>query len=275
MHQVKEDLKLLRGTIKNFAELAVNNSVNNANISPFKIIILDEVDVMSHDAQFALRRIMEDYSKNTRFILICNEVTKIFPPLRSRCTRFRFLPIDIENSKKVVHKILEAEGYNDVEIEDTVFSYIYEYTAGDLRKTITMIQRLSYVADLYNLTIDDVRDVIGELPDILVNKIINLMKMQLNRDTQLCIYKISEEIINDGYDCLFLVNHLFHYFLNSTIDDYQKGLIISKLSAIDNRLCTASCEHIQIVDMLMYINGVCNKIYFDVLQNPFSIKVAQ
>ena len=63
--------------------------IPNNNIK-YKIIILDEVDNMTKDAQSALRRIIEDYTKVTRFCLICNYVTKIVDAIKSRCIRFRF-----------------------------------------------------------------------------------------------------------------------------------------------------------------------------------------
>jgi replication factor C subunit 3/5 len=62
----------------------------------FKLIILDECDSMTKDAQFALRRIIEKYTKHTRFCLIGNYVSKVIPALQSRCTKFRFAPLGAE-----------------------------------------------------------------------------------------------------------------------------------------------------------------------------------
>ena len=61
--------------------------------SGFKLVVLDECDAMTKDAQFALRRVIEKFTKSTRFCLICNAVNKVIPALQSRCTRFRFAPL--------------------------------------------------------------------------------------------------------------------------------------------------------------------------------------
>src|SRR3981081_638257 len=104
---------------------------------PFKIIILDEADSMTQDAQSALRRTMETYSKITRFCLICNYVTRIIDPLASRCSKFRFKSLDQGNAKKRVEEIAEMEG---VKLEDGASDALIKCSEGDLRKAITFLQ---------------------------------------------------------------------------------------------------------------------------------------
>ena len=84
----------VRDEIKGFAE---KMTINNKGI---KLIILDEADSMTFDAQFALRRIIEKYSKTTRFCLICNYDNKIIPAIKSRCANFKFNPIKREFIEK-------------------------------------------------------------------------------------------------------------------------------------------------------------------------------
>lgn len=262
-------IKVVREKIKTFANLSIAPT-NNYNIPPFKIIILDEADAMSADAQFALRRIMEKYSHNTRFILICNYVTKIIPPLASRCSKFRFLPIDLENTKIIIRSILEKEGIY-VLIPDDIYLYIYKYTNGDLRKTITLIQSLSFNG-LENLTIQMVQRAIGELPIELINETLELLKQGLNSKTQINIFILCKQIINGGFNGLFLVNHLYyHYLYNTNITDNIKSNIIYKLSETDNKLNNGSLELIQLSDMMIYINATLNNVKFKIDQQPFSI----
>ena len=80
----------------------------------FKLIILDEADSMTQVAQAALRRIIEKYTTNVRFCIICNYASKIIPALQSRCTRFRFAPLKTEDIQARVHHIVHAEGYTSI-----------------------------------------------------------------------------------------------------------------------------------------------------------------
>jgi replication factor C subunit 2/4 len=266
-------IKIVREKIKTFANLSIVWQEKDKDIPPFKVIILDEADAMSNDSQFALRRIMEKYSHNTRFILICNYVTKIIPPLASRCSKFRFLPIDYESSKNMINNVLKTEGYN-VNISEEIFTYIYQYTVGDLRKTITLFQRLSYIVKLEDLTIDIIRESIGEIPNDLVNEIISLLENKISIENQKNIFKIVKKLTNQSYNCLFLINHLYnHYLYDMSITDNIKSKIINKLSNIDSKLNNGSIEIIQIVDLLIYINSVYNNIDFNILNNPFTILI--
>eukprot|EP00586_Coscinodiscus_wailesii_P010571 CAMPEP_0172505394 /NCGR_PEP_ID=MMETSP1066-20121228/186120_1 /TAXON_ID=671091 /ORGANISM="Coscinodiscus wailesii, Strain CCMP2513" /LENGTH=370 /DNA_ID=CAMNT_0013281987 /DNA_START=30 /DNA_END=1142 /DNA_ORIENTATION=- len=102
-----------------------------------KLIILDEADAMTSDAQFALRRIIEKYTKNARFCLICNYVSKIIPALQSRCTRFRFAPLKREQIRGRLSEIATAEG---VEVTEEGTEAILSLSGGDMRRVLNLLQ---------------------------------------------------------------------------------------------------------------------------------------
>lgn len=107
---------VVREKIKKFAETAVTKNPDAKYPCPsYKIIILDEADLMTTDAQSALRRIIEDNSSTTRFCIICNYITKIIEPLSSRCVKFRFKPISEEAQLHRLKAICEQEAliYDD------------------------------------------------------------------------------------------------------------------------------------------------------------------
>jgi len=104
---------------------------------PFKIIILDEADEMTSDAQTALRRIIEDASKICRFILIANNVSKIIEPLQSRCASFKFTSVSGED---VITRLEEIAKTEKVKVDKKGLKTIYEYTEGDLRHAINLMQ---------------------------------------------------------------------------------------------------------------------------------------
>ncbi|HET8720308.1 MAG TPA: replication factor C small subunit [Candidatus Nitrosotenuis sp.] len=104
---------------------------------PFKLIILDEADEMTSDAQTALRRIIEDTAKYCRFILIANNVSRIIEPIQSRCAVFKFTRI---SEKEVVAHLKEIVKKEKVKADDDGLKAIYEYTEGDLRHAINLLQ---------------------------------------------------------------------------------------------------------------------------------------
>ncbi|KAI9299613.1 YNL290Wp-like protein [Cunninghamella echinulata] len=96
-------IDVVREQIKNFA------STRTIYSSGFKLIILDECDNMTNQAQSALRRVIEKYTKNVRFCIICNYVSKIIPAIQSRCTRFRFSPLALEQVDHRLTTVVDAE----------------------------------------------------------------------------------------------------------------------------------------------------------------------
>jgi replication factor C small subunit len=122
---------------------------------PFRLVILDEADEMTNAAQTALRRIMEESSKFTRFILICNYSSSIIEPIQSRCAIFRFQRVGPEQVSGALKKIAKAEG---VKLTEKVLDAMYEATAGDLRQAINLLQAASAGGDV---TLERVEAVTG------------------------------------------------------------------------------------------------------------------
>ena len=103
-------ISVIREKVKIFAQGAVGGQKTSGYPCPrFKIIILDEADTMTPDAQSALRRIMETYSKVTRFCLVCNYVTRIIEPLASRCAKFRFKSLPMDSMLERMRFIAQSE----------------------------------------------------------------------------------------------------------------------------------------------------------------------
>jgi replication factor C subunit 3/5 len=109
----------------------------------FKLVVLDECDAMTKDAQFALRRVIEKYTRNARFALIANYASKIIPALQSRCTRFRFPPLpDAEVSTRVA-AVAAAER---VHLGDGGLEAVVALAGGDMRKALNILQASSLAA---------------------------------------------------------------------------------------------------------------------------------
>lgn len=124
-------IDVVRETVKTFARVRAIGEI------PFKIMILDEADNMTADAQQALRRTMERYTETCRFILCANYSGKIIEPIQSRCAPFRFTYLPREEHDKYLRRIAENEG---VALLDEGLDAIYEVCGGDLRRAINTLQ---------------------------------------------------------------------------------------------------------------------------------------
>jgi replication factor C subunit 3/5 len=112
-------------------------STRNLFSKSMKLVILDEADNMTRDAQFALRRVIEKYTFNTRFCMICNYVSKIIPALQSRCTRFRFSPLAPEQVRGRVQEICRAE---EIECTEDGMTALLRLSRGDMRKVLNLLE---------------------------------------------------------------------------------------------------------------------------------------
>ncbi|KAK4461060.1 replication factor C subunit 2-like protein [Cladorrhinum samala] len=271
-------ISIVREKVKDFARMQLTNPPAGYKAKypcpPFKIIILDEADSMTQDAQSALRRTMETYSKITRFCLICNYVTRIIDPLASRCSKFRFKSLDQGNAKKRLEEIAQLEG---VGLEEGAVDALIKCSDGDLRKAITYLQSAARLVGAGNkkdvngegdadsgMDVDEklvtakiVEDIAGVIPDGTIQKLVQAMKPTRAGETYTGIAKVVEEMVADGWSAGQAMNQLYQAVVyDETIPDVQKNKIVMVFSELDKRLVDGADEHLSILDLALRISGI-------------------
>ncbi|CAI9115430.1 OLC1v1016331C3 [Oldenlandia corymbosa var. corymbosa] len=136
-------IDVVRQQIQDFAS---TQSISFGAKFSVKLVLLDEADAMTKDAQFALRRVIEKYTKNTRFALICNHVNKIITALQSRCTRFRFAPLDAVHVTERLNHVIKAEG---LDVTESGLKALVRLCNGDMRKALNILQVIFLLAHLW------------------------------------------------------------------------------------------------------------------------------
>lgn len=236
-------ISIVREKVKNFARQQLSNPPANYTdkypCPPYKIIILDEADSMTQDAQSALRRTMETYSRITRFCLICNYVTRIIDPLASRCSKFRFKSLDSRNAKKRLDEIATAEGAT---MENGALDALIKCSEGDLRKAITFLQSASRLVGAENgaklgnghakdhlndeanddamdvddlakgiITIKIIEEIAGVIPANVVDRLINAMQRSTRGDVYEAVAKVVTDLVADGWSATQAVTQVYSY----------------------------------------------------------------
>lgn len=181
-----------------------------------KVVLLDESDSISIDAQKALRNVIEEYSENTRFIFTCNYLFKVIPALQSRCQIFSLTPPLNGVLNRVVH-VLKQEGINVPEEEKGRLVELVRSGYPDLRRIINDIQKFSYTG---TLTIKDSNA--RNIADNVISKI----KQKVN-SIELRKYVIEREQEFSG-DYLHLLKEMFEVVFNDTslTQDIQSNYLL-------------------------------------------------
>lgn len=234
-------IKVVREKIKRYAM----NSVNlDSSIPPWKIIILDEADNMTSDSQFALRKIMEDYSKVTRFCIICNYHNKIIDPIVSRCSLYRFKPIPKENIHLKLKDICEKE--NSI-IDNNSIEMIEKLSRGDLRKAINFLQRCRNFKqfsnnNINNINIELIETMSGIIPNVLLNEFIEEC---INKNSNK-VDKMIDNFYHQSYSLTVMIPYILDIIIkHKKINDNVKSLLVQKILSIDNYLLNGCDENIQ------------------------------
>lgn len=208
----------------------------------FKLIILDEADAMTNDAQNALRRILEKFTENVRFCIICNYLSKIIPPIQSRCTRFRFGPLSDDKMQFRLDHIIENE---KVDITDDGMKAVVQLACGDMRKALNIMQSTHLAFNKVNE--ENVYNCVGHPSK---NDMLSVINWLLNDDFTTIYNRLIHLKTLKGYALQDIMTEVSRFV--QMIDFPQKVLIhiLEKLSDIEFRLSNGTNEKLQMSSLI-------------------------
>jgi len=224
-------LQVVRNQIKEFAG---TKQLFNKGI---KLIILDECDSMTNDAQFALRRIIEKYTSNARFCLICNYVSKIIPALQSRCTRFRFAPLAREQIEGRLVDIAKQEACKTT--EDGIDA-ILRLSGGDMRRVLNLLQATSMSSEVVDEA--SVYHTSGSPLPVDIKTILDLL---MNHNFQTACEEISKICTSKGYALVDVLQDLTFCITALNLHGDALSRILDGMSSVEHRLAFGTDEKLQ------------------------------
>lgn len=225
----------VRDQIKSFAR---TGTVGDAN---FKIVFLDEVDNTTKDAQSALRRIMEDYSENTRFVLSCNYPNKIIAPIQSRCAVFRVGRLTDSEINRIVTDIAEEE---NVEYTERAIEAIVAESGGDARKAINTLQSSALNGEI---TESEVEAISGAVSYKLTKDILN---ETISGDLDNAMATLDSEILKSGGSEQKFLDQALSVVKKLDIPEDARAKCISKVAETDWRIMQGANPHVQLHSLL-------------------------
>ena len=229
-------IDVIRTTVKEFARIATISEV------PFKILVLDEADNMTGDAQHALRRTMERYTDTCRFVLSCNYSGKIIEPIQSRCALFRFVPLAEEDVTSYLKRIADKE---HVRLEQSGLRALSTASEGDLRRAINTLQAAASLGK----PVDEkaVYEVIGKIkPD----EIQELLETATKGDFIKARERLRSMLIQQGLSGKDILKQIHSELLRMPMPEKGKIELIDAIGEIDYRLIQGADEEVQLSSLL-------------------------
>ncbi len=229
-------INVVRETVKTFARIRSIGEI------PFKIMILDEADNMTSDAQQALRRTMERFTETCRFILIANYSGKIIEPIQSRCAPFRFTYLRRGDHDRYLQHIIEQESVN---IADEGLDAIYEVFGGDLRRAVNTLQAAASLERAIDG--ETVYSVIGRANPMDVRGMITLA---MKGDFVGARKKLREMILKYGVAGSDIIRQVHIEIFRSQLPEKWKVKLADVIGEVDFRLVQGADEEIQLSSLL-------------------------
>ena len=228
-------IDVIRDRVKSFAR----TSFGGAN---YRIIFLDEADALTSDAQAALRRTMEQFSNNVRFILSCNYSSQIIDPIQSRCAVFRFSPLPDEAIASQVRKIAAEEG---IEMTDDGVDALVYVAGGDMRAAINGLQAAAVTGD----TVDE--EAVFEITSTArPEDIEEMVRRALDGDFTAARSQLDRLLTEEGIAGGDVIDQLHRSVWEFELEDEAAVRLLDRIGEADYRITEGANERIQLEALL-------------------------
>ncbi len=236
-------INVVREKIKDFARTKPVNA-------DYKIIFLDEADALTSDAQQALRRTMEQYSDNCRFIMSCNYSSKIIDPIQSRCAVFRFNRLPEEKVRDYITRLGKEEEF---QISEEAIKAVMRVSSGDLRRVTNILQTAAIKTDKI-----EEEDVYGVAASLRPEEINEILEKALRGDFIEAREELADLMIDRGLDGQDIIESIHRELFQLEIPDQAKLELIEHLGEFEFRIAEGGSSDIQIEALLAKIGNLDN-----------------
>lgn len=290
----ERSITVVRERIKTFAALHLVNAPSSKEYRErypcpsFKVIVLDEADQLSQDAQGALRRVIEIHSKITRFALCCNYVSRVIAPLASRCSKFRFKALEGPQAIGRVADILKLE---NVTYDQGVIERSLKVSDGDLRRAINLLQSAARLvgagvpvtnghasksipddsdeemddddnvkpAKSVSIKVSDIDEISGVFPVAMTEHLLQTLQQGNTRNYN-SIAKEIADVTASGYSANEVLLSLYNKIIfDELVDNKKKYKLTQVFSEFDRRLIDGVDEQLSVLDLSCQIAGILAK----------------
>ncbi len=232
-------IDVVRVKVKDFARTRAMGNV------PFKLIYLDESDALTKEAQQALRRTMENYTKTCRFILSCNYSSKIIDPIQSRCAVFRFKPLTAVDVNTVIDRIVNEEGLAvSAEAREALFSV----SEGDCRRLENILQSCAVLGKSISA------EIVFSMASVAKPKeVLEVLSIAAKGDFSLSRKKLLDLMLDYGLSGIDVIKQIQKEIWNMSIADRKKVQLVDKCGEIEFRMVEGSDEYLQLESFLAFV----------------------
>lgn len=229
-------INVVRERVKTFAR------TRSLGETPFKILVLDEADNMTSDAQQALRRTMERYTETCRFILVCNYSRRIIEPIQSRCAPFRFSPLSDDDIHERLFHVAQMEGV--ALAEDGAYA-ILETCRGDLRKAYNTLQAAASFGG--GVDEDTIYTVVGRVHP---KEVQDMLTLAFKGDFVAARDRLRQVLIEYGLSASDIIQYVHTELFRFKLPERWKALLADAIGEVDFRISQGANDEVQFSALL-------------------------